>query len=120
MIHVAIMTGDRTPPGGKKLIMGVRASGHAGYAPRGDDIVCAGCTVLMNVLESGVREQLEIPCRVRQDARKGNWEVVWGEKHADDASVFADVVAGIFRMMADQYPDHVDVRYIGEGCEFVW
>lgn len=41
-------------------ILGLEVSGHAGYAKKGEDIVCAGVSVLMYTLLNSLEELLNI------------------------------------------------------------
>jgi uncharacterized protein YsxB (DUF464 family) len=95
---------------GRRPIAGIRVEGHSNYDVSGRDIVCAGVSMLMHVLEAGVREQLEIPCLVRQDPAKCSWTIEWGKNDsAECAFLYADVVAGLLSMLAEQYPANVRI-----------
>ena len=55
--------------GPKGLSLRLEAAGHAGYAPAGQDIVCAGASTLMQALvyllagEESARSDAWAPCR---------------------------------------------------------
>ena len=109
MTEVCIYT-NAPNEAGCRTIAGFRVEGHSNYDVSGRDIVCAGVSMLMHVLEAGVREQLEIPCVVEQDPAKCFWCVKWRKgDSAERASVYSEVVAGIFRLLAEQFPANVRV-----------
>ena len=85
----------------------LEASGHAGYAPAGQDIVCAGASTLMQTLcallageegtKSGARDEPDGPrLAVTAAAPQKPW--------VEGAFEFAK--AG-FALLAERYPDHV-------------
>lgn len=52
MIHVEIFKQNQT-------IQGCRLSGHAGYAPDGQDIVCAAASFLVTTIVNSLEKQLD-------------------------------------------------------------
>lgn len=95
----------------------IAAEGHAGYAPVGQDIVCAGVSALLYGFVAYLRETLPI-ATARDSAPKGRaplWEVseedgrLWVRTHGSDGrdkAAFASVEAGL-RLIAACYPHHV-------------
>lgn len=86
--------------------------GHAGAAPCGQDIVCAGASMLAYALASRLddmglltRRELE-PGRVRI-----GWEDMRGAREAS-----AVVEAG-FRLLAEAYPENVRLMTLPETAE---
>ena len=95
----------------------ISAEGHAGYAPVGQDIVCAGVSALLYGFVAYLRETL--PIATAEDAHpKGRaplWEVsegdgwLWVRTHGSDGrdkAAFASIEAGI-RLIAACYPHYV-------------
>ena len=87
--------------------------GHAGYAPSGDDIVCAGVSgityALLGYLE-GHREELPFLC---YSAESGNVLVACkGGKNVETA--FEVAVTGLAQI-AKKYPKHVTVTIAADG-----
>ena len=95
-------------PGGK--VVGIRVSGHAGYAEEGKDILCAAASMLMHVLEYGIRERMRIPCMVQTDPRGAVWDIRWSQRFSQRTEVYTDVVVPLFAMLANQYPDYIMYR----------
>ena len=95
-------------------LCGIRVSGHAGYAPAGEDIVCAAASVLIttcaNALESvaGIRpkvSQSEKPVMI-QDTRSRVRPFPAGEH---DARVILRTAEQGFRDIAAQYPSYLQI-----------
>lgn len=84
-------------------MMFLRAEGHAEFAPKGQDIVCAAVSALMQtlayILDSGT-----VTC-----ADDRNLMVVQAKQGTDSLAKFELVTDGLI-LLADAYPEHV--RYI--------
>lgn len=82
----------------------LRVSGHAQYAPKGADIVCAAASVLVYALleAAGGAEELEPPGQTA-DSVAPLFALRGGE---GDREAFR-VVAGGFRLLARQFPENV-------------
>ena len=85
----------------------LEASGHAGYAPAGQDIVCAGASTLMQTLcallagEEGTKSGAwDEPDGPRLAVTAAAPQKPWGE------GAFEFAKAG-FALLAERYPDHV-------------
>ncbi len=85
----------------------LEASGHAGYAPAGQDIVCAGASTLMQTLCALLAGE--------EGAKSGAWDEPGGPRLAVTAAApqkpwvegaFEFAKAG-FALLAERYPDHV-------------
>lgn len=48
----------------------VSVSGHAGYAPHGEDIVCASVTSALQTVINGITEVLNLPANVQVEENK--------------------------------------------------
>ena len=85
----------------------LEASGHAGYAPAGQDIVCAGASTLMQTLCALMAGE--------EGTKSGAWDEPDGPRLAVTAAApqkpwvegaFEFAKAG-FALLAERYPDHV-------------
>ena len=85
----------------------LEASGHAGYAPAGQDIVCAGASTLMQTLCALLAGE--------EGTKSGAWDETDGPRLAVTAAApqkpwvegaFEFAKAG-FALLAERYPDHV-------------
>ena len=98
----------------------LRASGHAGYAPRGRDVVCAGVSALLYGFVAYLEELAPIATAGAQGfCGDGSlWEasdgdgLLWVRTHGmggRDTDGFAAVEAGL-RLIARAYPDCVTLE----------
>lgn len=93
-------------PEGGKLTM--RAEGHAGYAPAGQDIVCAAVSCLMQTLAYSAAEDEKTSSCIYQDK---DGPVVSVE--AGDSVLMRDkfeLVADGLDLLAEQYPENVNFK----------
>lgn len=85
--------------------------GHAGYAERGSDIVCAAASTLVNTLLISLRMQMGIGTDVYFDADPptGRVHLDCGptEEDAEKARTIFRVVATGLDALAYKYPDNV-------------
>lgn len=92
-------------------LCGIRVSGHAGYAPAGEDIVCAAASVLIttcaNALESvaGIRPDVSQKPVMIQVSLPGGLSPA-GEH---DARVILRTAEQGFRDIAAQYPSYLQI-----------
>lgn len=79
------------------------AKGHANYGPMGQDIVCAGVSVLCTTLAESLTD-----CEAR--LLPGDVEVRFNPNRTNNEVI--RVILNGFRLLADSYPQHVKVRVI--------
>ena len=95
-----------TDPEGGKLTM--RAEGHAGYAPAGQDIVCAAVSCLMQTLAYSAAEDEKTSSCIYQGEEGPVVSVETG-----DSVLMRDkfeLVADGLTLLAEQYPENVDFK----------
>lgn len=86
-------------------------AGHAGYAEKGSDIICAGVSALVQALVGWIENSF---CQVENisiDENKGEVFIscMGGE---DVAAVFYMAAIGL-EQIANVYPDYVQIDFIG-------
>lgn len=87
----------------------IRVEGHAGSAPKGEDLVCAGVSALGFTLLLAAGES-DYNAEVETDADSGMIDVrckpsgLWGRDHC---TVMMETIAGGLELLADQYPDYM-------------
>ena len=81
----------------------LEAAGHAGYAPAGQDIVCAGASALMCAL-AGALDTLGAQ-GVQRTLSAGHAAIA-ADDRADVRAAFTVAVTGL-RQLAEAYPGHV-------------
>ena len=83
---------------------GITIKGHAGYAPSGEDIVCAGVSTLAQTLIASIEALTEDA--IQYDIQPGWLELKFGKLSASAKLLIASFFVGI-EMIADNYPDNV-------------
>lgn len=81
--------------------------GHAGYAPSGQDIVCAAISTLVQVFIASV-EQLTTD-NLKCDISAGN-AVIRYRNLTESAHILLDSFFIGIRAVADEYPDYVKIE----------
>ncbi|HAA90771.1 MAG: Uncharacterized protein XD63_0349 [Thermoanaerobacterales bacterium 50_218] len=96
---------------------GFQVAGHAGYAPAGEDIVCAGVSALVQAAVCGLEKFLSTPPDVQK--------VAWGEENIvfkvvlshslssqekERAKVILETLELGLTGIAKSYPDYIRVR----------
>jgi uncharacterized protein YsxB (DUF464 family) len=83
------------------------ATGHAGWAEYGEDIVCAAASAILQAARLGLEDHAGVALEVEQHS--GTLELRWPEGTRDDPAVQA--IAATARLaiaqLAEQYPDHI-------------
>ena len=85
---------------------GIMISGHAGYAPTGSDIVCAGVTALTQELirsMEGLTDDL-----IETDIGSGMASIQYGDLSEKGRLLIDSFFIGIC-MIAEEFPDYVRI-----------
>jgi uncharacterized protein YsxB (DUF464 family) len=87
------------------------ATGHAGWADAGDDVVCAAVSTMLQAAWLGLSEVLKLDVSATRQA--GRLELTWPAQARDDPGVRAlvETAALSVERIAAQYPEHVAVVY---------
>lgn len=80
----------------------IRVSGHAHYAPEGQDIVCAGVSALYETLRGH-------PQTLEQADESGN-KLYTRKKRRGEMRPLFDLIARGMEAIAEEYPGHVYYR----------
>lgn len=90
------------------------AAGHADAGERGEDLVCAAVSAVLQAARLGLEAHAKVPLEVVQTP--GELRIAWPANTRDDASVAAIVATAelAVRQIAAQYPDHVGVKSTGD------
>lgn len=89
-------------------IIEILAEGHAGYAKRGQDIVCAGVSALMDALGDALIEHSERSEVTETDGR--SFLVV--KEPTDTDRLIVDVFMAGLEAIARSYPEYVRVEAV--------
>ena len=93
----------------------IEIEGHAGYAEKGNDIVCAAESMLAYAL-AGVLEDAQQRGRTGFRHREGDGRMVLSAdpnmgSSQEIKAYFRMAVMG-FRMLREQYPQHIEIREV--------
>ncbi|MGI6670774.1 MAG: ribosomal-processing cysteine protease Prp [Christensenellales bacterium] len=95
-----------TPTPDGQSLSGFEVKGHAGFAPHGQDIVCAAVSFLATTCTNALESIAGIAPKVRQ--KDGFLAVhVRPEELNDQAATIFQVFSQGMRDLMDAYPDHV-------------
>jgi len=90
-------------------IFSLSAEGHTGYAERGSDIVCASVSVLMQALQVGLQDVLNIDnLEVESEPLMPRMAFSWNSQN-EEGQIIAETVFQSLAAVANSYPDFVTV-----------
>lgn len=84
----------------------IRVSGHAGHAPPGQDVVCAGVTTLVQTLVESV-EALTTD-KIGYEISPGRADIYYGNLSEQSKTLVDSFFIGIC-LIADEFPDNVQI-----------
>ncbi len=95
---------------GDKLI-GIESKGHSGSARKGNDIICAAVSVLMQALHLGLRQVARLETLIYYaDEKLPLMRLVWHEKEYARAYTLSETVAESLKVIAQDNPKYVKVH----------
>ena len=90
------------------IAVGLSVQGHTGYAPRGEDVVCAAVSALVQSLLFGFESVLEAEgVKWYQNDSKARISMDWRNVPGREKDVLVRTVIGSLREIARIYPDNV-------------
>ncbi len=92
-------------------LYGFEAFGHAGYAPEGEDIVCAAVSALTQTTLLGLGEVLKIPVEWSADEDAGALRAFVKESNEGTELLLRTLEKGL-QNISEQYPDLVGIDYM--------
>ena len=90
----------------KKAAGSVSITGHANYAPHGQDIVCAAISTLVQTLIQSVEDLCTDT--ISYHLQPGSVEIKHGNLTKDAQLLLDSFFIGVY-MIANSYPNHVEV-----------
>lgn len=85
---------------------GFTVDGHAGYAPHGQDIVCAAVSTLLTAFYLSVEELTHD--EIKADSKPGHAVIEYGNLSKEATLLVDSFFVGV-KMVADEYPAYVRV-----------
>jgi uncharacterized protein YsxB (DUF464 family) len=99
---------------GEKGLVGLESRGHSGHARKGEDVVCAAVSALVQALLVGLRDVAGLgdvlECQV--DAGVPLIRVEWPGEKASDVELLTRTVVLSLREIASGYPGHVSISEV--------
>ena len=101
----------------KETTLTLTVTGHAGFAPLGRDLVCAGASALVYALAQTVRDwesRLDRPVYIRLEPGNARIRVHGGKKQIGQLKAAFHTAENGLRMLAEVFPECVageDTRY---------
>ena len=84
----------------------IKITGHAGYAPIGQDIVCAGISALVQTLIESIETLTS--GQIKYVSQPGLVEIKHGDLSADTKLLIDSFFVGV-GLIAETYPDNVRI-----------
>lgn len=85
----------------------IKIRGHAGYAPRGQDIVCAGVTALTQTLVESLETLTSNEIKYDMSPGRVDIEIMNPD---EDAQLLTDSFLVGIEMIVDEFPEHIRVE----------
>ena len=86
---------------------GVSIKGHAGYAPHGQDVVCAAVSALVQGFYLSVMELTHD--KIKAEMKPGEAVIQYGDLSKEATLLVSSLFVGL-KMIADEFPDCVRVE----------
>lgn len=103
MITVTLLENSRG------IYKGFVCKGHAGYAERGSDIVCAAVSVLVMNTINAIETYTEDVIHVENDEKEGLIMVHFSSDLSSDAALLMDAMVLGLSGVGDQYKDYIRI-----------
>ncbi|NLM52030.1 MAG: ribosomal-processing cysteine protease Prp [Firmicutes bacterium] len=105
MIHVRVKRTDGH-------ITGINVKGHSGSAPKGEDIVCAGVSALVQTLYFSLQKllQLELEAKIREGYFDMRIPQNLPESLQEKTALLAEATLVGLAAMAKSYPEYLQVH----------
>ena len=84
--------------------------GHAGYAEEGEDIVCAGISVLTINTINSIETLTDAVFSVNSDERKGSIKFKMTNPTKESTLLLEAMILGL-QMMAENYSEYIDLKF---------
>ena len=86
------------------------AAGHSGYSEKGQDIVCAGVSALVQALLYGFETVLRVEgLTIEIDDERAVISIDWRNCTSGDMDILVETIVGSLKKIAGVYPDHVRI-----------
>ena len=99
---------------GKESLLGLESRGHSGQGEKGEDIVCAAVSALVQALLLGIKDVARMSEGVKCDidAKVPLIRVEWTEKEAPNLDLLTRTVALSLKEIASGYSGYVSISEV--------
>ena len=108
MTSITLFWGDL----GEKKLLGLESRGHSGSGFKGEDVVCAAVSTLINALILGLKNVARVSVESEVDASVPLIRVEWPEDRAAELSLLTRTVALSLKEIAARYAGHVSISEV--------
>lgn len=95
----------------------ITIEGHAGSAPLGEDLVCAGCSVLLHTLITNVMHWRDqgylMDHQIQEDEGHGQVSYTPKSRWKNILAAITEAICVGFQRLAEDYPEHVSYTRLG-------
>lgn len=93
-----------------KILTGIEARGHSGFAEKGNDIVCAAVSTLMQALVFGLSEVAKVNgADYHVNDRTPIIRVTWPASESMNISLLTKTISESLKIIARDNPRHVKI-----------
>ena len=97
-------------------ITGFEVKGHSGYAPEGEDIVCAAVTSAVRLAECAVNDVLGLEAAVKVREKDASLSLKLpaslGQTNESTCQTLLAALMVHFVQLAEEYPENISVREV--------
>ena len=95
-------------------ILGFSCKGHADYAEKGADVICAGISALTMTTILSLQQLTQLSLKIKQNPVKGWLECKWDKIPAEmeHANLIVKVMIIGLKDIATQYPEYLKVSEV--------
>ena len=93
-----------------RRITGFTVRGHSGYAPEGEDIVCAAVSSAVQLTANGITEVLHCPAEVSVEENAVTLRT--SGQPSRETEAFLDAFRLHMEVLAEEYPSFIQLRYM--------
>jgi uncharacterized protein YsxB (DUF464 family) len=98
---------------GKEGLVGLESAGHSGFAPAGEDIVCAAVSALVQALLVGLRDVARVDGAECEMERSASFiRVKWKKDRAAELDLLTRTVALSLKEIASGYSGYVRISEV--------
>lgn len=100
---------------GPRALVGIECCGHAGSAPKGEDVVCAAVSALIHGLLLGLSDVAAVRglrCEVESAPENPVIRAFWPEAAAESLDLLTRTVALSLKEIESGYPGYVSITEV--------